>query len=279
MASRADALTRRVSSPRSQIEATQRLLAATNGAVGYQTRQAGLGVLAVTRSKAPTWAIAVVGVGLFIVLVGLLMAPPLALLGLVVALGGGLGLLFRQTETLTISVIDNSSGCEIALTGLATPELRSRVEIALSDLGVAASQAGPQRRVAAVPAATGEKVKFLNDQEKSTLALAPQPLASGWHRDPLDPERQRFWSGNVWTGRTRAPLSDPPLPAEAEAAKELPQPAVAPLEEAESAPPTRSHSVLSDDLLTRLSRLNELHKAGGLTDEEFAELKRQALGN
>ena len=79
---------------------SQTLVAATAADPGYTISAAGTGSIILTRKYIPTWAIVVAIVGLFIALLGLL------------------ALLYRDTETLTVTITPTDGGSRIAISGL-----------------------------------------------------------------------------------------------------------------------------------------------------------------
>ena len=87
------------------------------------------------------------------------------------------------------------------------------------------------------------------------------------HRGDLRHRHRRLRQGRGPPGRApQAPAGEPTAPA----------PAVAPVPPASDAPAT-SPAALSDEAIARLQQLAELHGAGILTAEEFAEQKARLL--
>jgi hypothetical protein len=95
---------------------SQTLVAATAADPGYTVTTAGTGAIILTRKYIPTWAIVVAIVGLFIALLGLL------------------ALLYRETETLTITITPAAGGSRIAISGLATREMTARITAAINTM-------------------------------------------------------------------------------------------------------------------------------------------------
>jgi uncharacterized protein UPF0547 len=95
---------------------SQTLVAATAADPAYTVSAAGTGAIILTRRYIPTWAIVVAIVGLFIALLGLL------------------ALLYKDTETLTITITPTAGGSNIAISGLATAEMSARITAALNAL-------------------------------------------------------------------------------------------------------------------------------------------------
>ena len=112
---------------------SQTLVAATAADPGYTISAAGTGSIILTRKYIPTWAIVVAIVGLFIALLGLL------------------ALLYRDTETLTVTITPTDGGSRIAISGLATLEMKARINAAIN--GMPALEAGAEPAPAQPPAA------------------------------------------------------------------------------------------------------------------------------
>lgn len=93
---------------------SQTLVAATAADPAYTVSAAGTGSIILTRRYIPTWAIVVAIVGLFIALLGLL------------------ALLYKDTETLTITITPAAGGSRVAISGLATREMVARITAAIN---------------------------------------------------------------------------------------------------------------------------------------------------
>jgi rubredoxin len=93
---------------------SQTLVAATAADTAYTVSAAGTGSIILTRRYIPTWAIVVAIVGLFIALLGLL------------------ALLYKDTETLTITITPAAGGSRIAISGVATTEMSARITAAIN---------------------------------------------------------------------------------------------------------------------------------------------------
>jgi hypothetical protein len=93
---------------------SQALIASSSGVVGYSVNTAGTGSIVLTRKYTPTWAIVVGVIGLLIFLIGIL------------------ALLYKNTETLTITLAPQEGGTRVVVSGLATPEMITRIGAALS---------------------------------------------------------------------------------------------------------------------------------------------------
>lgn len=269
-------------SAKSEGEAFQRLLAATNGTSGYTVSQAGPGVLVCTRQVTAAWVPWTAGVGIALAVLGLLADFAIALIGVVVALGAGAGLLFKRQESLTVAVARTDAGTQVTTHGVVSPELKNRLDLAFQEFAPAKPpmpSSSPATRSHVVGTVSNERVSILSTSEKARLAMADSPSGAGWNPDPLNPAQERYWNGNQWTGRTRSTDTAPTSSAgHASAAVQEAAAAAAVPSAANAAVEAPSGPVLTDKLLSDLARLNELRKAGGLTDEEFEDLKRQALG-
>lgn len=95
---------------------SQTLIAAASGVPEYTITTAGTGSIVMTRKYTPTWAI-VVGV-----------------IGILAALIGLLALLYKNTETLTITLAPTEGGTRVTVSGIATAEMLTRISSALSSM-------------------------------------------------------------------------------------------------------------------------------------------------
>ncbi len=99
-------------------------MAAVAGDPSDTVNVAGTGSIILTRKYIPTWAIVVAVVGLFLALLGLL------------------ALLYKETETLTITITPADGGSRVAISGLATPEMGARIRTALNAMPALDERAG-----------------------------------------------------------------------------------------------------------------------------------------
>lgn len=99
-------------------EVTQTFIGGLSGAAGCTVTMAGNNVIVVTRRYTPTWAVVVGVVGILLFLIGLL------------------AFLYKVTDTLTITVAPGDEGTKVTISGVASPELSSRLN------GIAASLNG-----------------------------------------------------------------------------------------------------------------------------------------
>jgi hypothetical protein len=95
---------------------SQALVAAAAGDPGYTVNAAGTGTIILTRRYTPTWAIVVAVVGILFALIGLL------------------ALLYKVTETLTITIVPVDGGSRVSISGLATPEMATRIRASLNTM-------------------------------------------------------------------------------------------------------------------------------------------------
>jgi Uncharacterised protein family UPF0547 len=102
---------------------SQALIAAGSGVSGYTLTTAGTGSIVFTRKYTPTWAVVVGVIGLILFLVGLI------------------ALLYKNTETLTITLTPVEGGARVVISGVATHELITRISSALSAMPALAATA------------------------------------------------------------------------------------------------------------------------------------------
>ena len=95
---------------------SQTLVAAVAADPAYTVTSAGTGSIILTRRFIPTWAIVVAIVGLLIALLGLL------------------ALLYKDTETLTITITPTAGGSRVAISGVATLEMSARITGAINSM-------------------------------------------------------------------------------------------------------------------------------------------------
>jgi hypothetical protein len=106
------------------------LIESTSSVPRHELETPELGTIVLTRRYRPTWTIVVAVLGFFLFLLG-----PLALL-------------YRRTETLTISLTAIEGGTQVSITGAASAEILMRIAVAirampeLDERGPAASPAG-----------------------------------------------------------------------------------------------------------------------------------------
>jgi hypothetical protein len=98
----------------------QRFISGTANTRDYTITQAGSATLILTRKYWPTWVIVVAVIGLLFFLVGLL------------------ALLYRETETLTITLGQADTGTHVQISGVASAELVARLNSVVSSMPAAA---------------------------------------------------------------------------------------------------------------------------------------------
>jgi hypothetical protein len=92
---------------------SQAVIAATAGATDYTVSAPGPGSIVLTRQYRPTWTIVVAIIGFLFFLLGLL------------------ALLVKNTEALTLTLTPEEGGTRVVLSGVATPEMVTRLSSAL----------------------------------------------------------------------------------------------------------------------------------------------------
>jgi hypothetical protein len=97
-------------------EVMQAFVIGTAGVGGYTVNQAGPGTLILTRRYWPVWVLVVAVLGALFFLIGLLV------------------LLYRETETLTVTVRPAPGGSEVHLSGTVSPDMSMRLSALLSHL-------------------------------------------------------------------------------------------------------------------------------------------------
>jgi hypothetical protein len=95
---------------------SQAVIAATGGVPDYVVSAPGPGSIVLTRQYRPTWTIVVAVIGFLFFLIGLL------------------ALLVKNTEALTLTLSEADGGTTVTITGVATPEMLTRVNVALGGM-------------------------------------------------------------------------------------------------------------------------------------------------
>ncbi|HWJ49871.1 MAG TPA: zinc ribbon domain-containing protein [Solirubrobacteraceae bacterium] len=95
---------------------SQAVIAATGGVPDYVVSAPGPGSIVLTRQYRPTWTIIVAVIGFLFFLIGLL------------------ALLVKNTEALTLTLSESDGGTTVTITGVATPEMLTRVNVALGGM-------------------------------------------------------------------------------------------------------------------------------------------------
>jgi hypothetical protein len=272
MAARGEAFLRSATSSFDQDEVMQRFVAGTAGSRDYTVSPAGSGTLILTRRYIPTWAIIVAVLGAIFFLIGLI------------------ALFFRETETVTVTIRPTPTGSDIAVTGTANDSMAGR----LNGVFVALQQPIPASRfnglvarnsvaianskgtnTVSMETAPEERGRFLTDAERAFLASVAAPTGGpGWYIDPLGMAGERYWVGDHWTGKYRAIVQEPPASDSVVLDVEPSQ------EQQSSSDGVLATSSAGDTrtLVESLTHLHALHLAGGLSDEEYLDLKTRILG-
>lgn len=99
--------------PASPHVVSQAVIAATGGVPDYVVSAPGPGSIVLTRQYRPTWTIVVAVIGFLFFLIGLL------------------ALLVKNTEALTLTLSEADGGTTVTISGVATPEMLTRVNVAL----------------------------------------------------------------------------------------------------------------------------------------------------
>jgi hypothetical protein len=95
---------------------SQAVIAATGGVPDYVVSAPGPGSIVLTRQYRPTWTIVVAVIGFLFFLIGLL------------------ALLIKNTEALTLTLSEADGGTTVTITGVTTPEMLTRVNVALGGM-------------------------------------------------------------------------------------------------------------------------------------------------
>jgi hypothetical protein len=95
---------------------SQAVITATAGVPDYTVSSPGPGSIVLTRQYRPTWTIVVAVVGFLVALIGLL------------------ALLIKNTEALTITLVPEEGGTRVTMSGVATPEMVTRLGAALGGI-------------------------------------------------------------------------------------------------------------------------------------------------
>jgi Protein of unknown function (DUF2510) len=171
----------------------QRIQAAGMGARGYDVTAGAPGTVVFSRKFWPMWVIIVAVVGILVALLGLL------------------ALLYREVETLTVSVREDGDGSRVDISGKAKPELMSQITNALSALpgyevvsggvvtpGVVMPAVAPAAP-AAPAAATAPPPPPPAPAGGVPAPPAPNDKKADWKPDPTSRHELRYWDGSAWT--------------------------------------------------------------------------------
>lgn len=114
---RSELQSNRVSRRRAGCGFTSTLLG-TAGVPGYTVTTAGTGSMVLTRKYIPTWAIVVAIIGLLLFLLGIL------------------ALLFKETETLAITLVPEGDCTKVTISGVGSQEMLARISAVLRSMPV-----------------------------------------------------------------------------------------------------------------------------------------------
>jgi len=136
---------------------SQALISGTSGVAGYTVSTAGVGSIVLTRRYIPVWAIVVAVIGTLLFLLGLL------------------ALLYRETETMTVTLVPVEGGTQVTLSGTGSQELLTRLTATLNSMPALATSAAPRlassASVSAAPL-TGPPEKMCPECAESVKAPA-----------------------------------------------------------------------------------------------------------
>ena len=134
-------------------QVTQAIVASTAGVPGYTVTTAGTGTILLTRKYIPVWAIVVAVIGTLLFLIGLL------------------ALLYRETETMTVSLTPSEGGTRITLSGVGSQEMLTRITAAVSAMpALAATASAP---VEATAKDVHESVLEVGESIESETKICP----------------------------------------------------------------------------------------------------------
>lgn len=154
---------------------------------GYTFQPTGPNSVVLTRKYWPVWVFIVAIIGAFLCLIGLLI------------------LLYKETETLTVTAAAGPDGTTVDVAGTGSTELVGRLNALLSGLPGArqtASPPGPAGTVAmpAAPASVPAPASAPTAAGSTPATLAqPTNPAAGWYSDPAGHHQLRYWNGSTWT--------------------------------------------------------------------------------
>jgi uncharacterized protein UPF0547 len=104
---------------------SQAFIAASSASSDYQVTAAAQGSIVLTRRYIPTWAIVVAVLGAFFFLIGLL------------------ALLYKETETVAITITPVPGGARVSITGRCTAEMATRLNAVISSTSPLEAEAEP----------------------------------------------------------------------------------------------------------------------------------------
>jgi hypothetical protein len=175
----------------------QQITNAAATADGYSFQPSGPTSVVLTRKYWPMWLIIVVIVGTLLCLIGLL------------------GLLYKETETLSVSASEEDGATVVNISGKGSTELIGRLNALLGSMPGAKQTVAPMPSayptppIAAAPAAAVPPVPAPAPQASAPAPPPPPgapadtstgtPTSAGWHADPSGKHEYRYWNGTDWT--------------------------------------------------------------------------------
>jgi len=163
----------------------QQVTNAAAGCDGYSFQPTASNSVVLTRKYWPVWVIVVAVVGALLCLLGLL------------------ALLYKETETLTVTATDGPDGTRVDISGTGSTEAVGRINAVVSALPGAHQAAAPVYAAAPPPAGVAGAVPPPPPPGApagggSGLA-APANTAAAWYPDPAGHHELRYWNGTAWT--------------------------------------------------------------------------------
>jgi hypothetical protein len=176
----------------------QQVTNAAAGCDGYSFQPSAANSVVLTRKYWPVWVIVVAVAGALLCLLGLL------------------ALLYKETETLTVTATEDPDGTRVDITGTGSTEAVGRINAVLSNLPGAhqspapayAAAPPPPGAVGAVPApptppppprAVGSVPAPPSPPGAGSSLPAPANPAAAWNPDPSGHHELRYWNGTAWT--------------------------------------------------------------------------------
>ncbi len=180
----------------------QQISSAAATSDGYTFQMTGPTSVVLTRKYWPMWLIIAVIIGTFFFLIGLL------------------GLLYKETETLSVTAGEEGDATTVNLSGKGSSELIGRLNAFLASLP------GAQQTVMAMPTAFPMATAYpaappsvaapspVTPVAQPQAAPAPaessapppppppddaHPTSAGWYRDQSGRHEYRYWNGSAWT--------------------------------------------------------------------------------
>lgn len=159
---------------------------------GYTFQPTGPSSVVLTRKYWPVWVIIVAIIGAFLCLLGLL------------------ALLYKETETMTVTATEGPDGTTVDIAGTGSTELVGRLNAFLSSLPgarqtvaayIAPSPVSTVSAPPAPPAPASVPAPPVPAATAATPAILAPPAnpAAGWYADPAGHHELRYWSGSAWT--------------------------------------------------------------------------------